>query len=311
MSTIIRLRRSHEDEDVIVLNPNNFIIGQPFIRINPGKPSYQYICSNVDDENKIIEYTRYGSDLMAGGGLYIDNREVGYNDGSGHKVFVYFRTIGVKVTAPLHINANDQIALNIGTGLSIVNGQLVATGGSGSSYEEGLNIEIDNDNLIHSFRQVSVGLSSPAPQFTDGSYNLIGKNTTLGLTPTFDKVSTYMALKPVSWIEVNKLIINLFNNLNDDSLIQEGVIHHINIFNGSPEEFPIYLRSVTTDVNFKMIDITNNSTFASVDNTIYASGKTFHLINLVSRCVPNTMFELSFIKYKDVNNHTIISITHT
>lgn len=311
MSTIIRLRRSQDNEDVIVFNPNNFIIGQPFIRINPGKPSYQYICSNIDYENNTVEYTRYGSDLTAGRGLYIDDREVSYYDGGGYKAYVFFRTIEAKIAAPLYFNANNQIALNIGTGLSIVNNQLVATGGSGSSYEEGLNIEIDNDDLIHSFRQVSVGLSSPAPQFTDDSYNLIGANTTLGLTPTFDKVSTYMALKPVEHIERNKLIINLFNNLNDDSLIQEGVIHHINIFNGSPEEFPIYLRSVTTDVNFKMIDITNNSTFASVDNTIYASGKTFHLINLVSRCVPNTMFELSFIKYKDVNNHTIISITHT
>lgn len=309
MSTIIRLRRSQDNEDVIVFNPENFIIGQPFIKIKAGEASYQYICSNIDYENNIVEYTRYGPDLIAGGGLYIENKKVVYNDGGGYKAHVLYKAIAVKVAAPLDIT-NDQIVLNIGTGLSIVNGQLVATGGSGSSYEEGLNIEIDNDK-IHSFRQVSVGLSSPAPQFTDGSYNLIGANTTLGLTPTFNKVSTYMALKPVNWIEVNKLIINLFNNLNDDSLIQEGVIHHINIFNGSPEEFPIYLRSVTTDVNFKMIDITNNSTFASVDNTIYASGKTFHLINLVSRCVPNTMFELSFIKYKDVNNHTIISITHT
>lgn len=310
MSTIIRLRRSHDDEDVIVFNPNNFIIGQPFIKINESKPSYQYICSNIDYESNTIEYTRYGSDLIAGGGLYIDNKVVPYDDGGGYKVYVLFRAIEVKVAAPLHINTNNQIALNIGTGLSIVNGKLVATGGSGSSYEEGLNIEIDNDDLIHSFRQVSVGLSSPAPQFTDGSYNLIGANTTLGLTPTFDKVSTYMALKPVEHIECNKLIINLFDNLNDDSLIQEGVIHHINIFNRSPEEFPICLRSVTTDVNFKMIDITNNSTFASVDNTVSASGKTFHMIRLYS-CVPNTMFELSFIKYKDVNNHTIISITHT
>lgn len=311
MSTIIRLRRSQDDEDVIVFNPNNFIIGQPFIKINESKPSYQYICSNIDDENKIIEYTRYGSDLTAGGGLYIDNKDVVYNDGGGYKAYVLFRTIEVKVAAPLHFNANNQIALNIGTGLSIVNGQLVATGGSGSSYEEGLNIEIDNDDLIHSFRQVSVGLSSPAPQFTDGSYNLIGANTTLGLTPTFDKVSTYMALKVVSLIERRTLIINLFNNLNDDSLIQEGVIHHINIFNGSPEVFKIYLRSVTTDVNFKMIDITSGSTFAPVDNTIYASGKTFHLAQSINPCYPNTMVELSFIKYKDVDGHTIISITHT
>lgn len=311
MSTIIRLRRSHDNEDVIVFNQNSFIIGQPFIKINAGEVSYQYICSNIDYENNIVEYTRYGSDLIAGGGLYIESKKVVYNDGGGYEAHVFFRTIEVKLAAPLHINTNDQIALNIGTGLSIVNGKLVATGGSGSSYEEGLNIEIDNDDLIHSFRQVSVGLSSPAPQFNDGSYNLIGANITLGLTPTFDKVSTYMALKPVEHIERNKLIINLFDNLNDDSLIQEGVIHHINIFNRSPEEFPICLRSVTTDVNFKMIDITNSSTFASVDNTVSASGKTFHMILLYNRCVPNTMFELSFIKYKDVNGHTIISITHT
>lgn len=311
MSTIIRLRRSQDNEDVIVFNPNSFIIGQPFIKIKAGEASYQYICSNIDYENNTVEYTRYGPDLIAGGGLYIDNKRVVYNDGGDYKAHVLFRSIEAKVAAPLHINTNDQIALNIGTGLSIVNGKLVATGGSGSSYEEGLNIEIDNDDLIHSFRQVSVGLSSPAPQFTDGSYNLIGANTTLGLTPTFDKVSTYMALKVVNWIESNTLIINLFNNLNDDSLIQEGVIHHINIFNGSPEIFKINLRSVTTDVNFKMISITDNSTFASVDNTISASGKTFHLIQSINHCSPNTMFELSFIKYKDVNGHTIISITHT
>ena len=120
-----------------------------------------------------------------------------------------------------------------------------------------------------------------------------------------------MALKPISHIETNNLTINLFDNLNDDSLIQEGVIHHINIFNASPEEFPINLRSVTTDPNFKMIDITNNSTHAIVDNTVSASGKTFHFIRLISRCIPNTMAELSFIKYKDADGYEIISITHT
>ena len=305
MSTVIRLKRGVTSEEIMVQEPTNHIIGQPLLRFIEGEPSYIYTFDGEIHDKYF--FTRFGSDIVAGSGVTINVDGESYYDNE-ISYSVNFRKINVNVTSPLYINSNNQIAINIGSGLSIVNNQLVA---NGSSYEEGLNIEIDNDDLIHSFRFIAEHLSNPAPQFSDGSYNLIGPNEYYGITPTFDKVSTYMALKPISHIETNNLTINLFNNLNDDSLIQEGVIHHINIFNASPEEFPINLRSVTTDPNFKMIDITNNSTHAIVDNTVSASGKTFHFIRLISRCVPNTMAELSFIKYKDADGNYIISITHT
>lgn len=307
MSTVIRLKRGEIDEEIMVQESTNQIVGQPLLRFINDKPSYIYTFDGIRDDQ--FKFTRFGSDIIAGKGLRIVNETLLYpKEGSSDYYSVNFRKINVNLTSPLYINSSNQIAINVGPGLGIINNQLVA---NGSSYEEGLNIEIDNDDKIHSFRFIPAYLSNPAPQFSDGSYNLIGSNGNYGITPTFDKVSTYMALKPISHIETNNLTINLFDNLNDDSLIQEGVIHHINIFNASPEEFPINLRSVTTDPNFKMIDITNNSTHAIVDNTVSASGKTFHFIRLINRCIPNTMAELSFIKYKDADGYEIISITHT
>lgn len=305
MSTVIRLKRGETGEELMVQEPTNQIVGQPLLRFINDKPSYIYTFDGrIEDK---FNFTRFGSDIIAGSGVMINTDDEAYSD-NGISYVVNFRKINVNLTSPLYINSSNQIAINVGPGLGIINNQLVA---NGSSYEEGLNIEIDNDDKIHSFRFISAHLSNQAPQLSDGSYNLIGSNGNYGITPTFDKVSTYMALKPISHIETNNLTINLFDNLNDDSLIQEGVIHHINIFNASPEEFPINLRSVTTDPNFKMIDITNNSTHAIVDNTVSASGKTFHFIRLINRCIPNTMAELSFIKYKDADGYEIISITHT
>lgn len=306
MSTVIRLKRGETGEEIMVQEPTNHIIGQPLLRFVEDEPSYIYTFDGKID-NKFI-FTRFGSDIVAGKGVRINVDGNGYYDNETDYV-VNFRKINVNITSPLYINSSNQIAINVGPGLGIINNQLVA---NGSSYEEGLNIEIDNDDLIHSFRFVAEHLSNPAPQLSDGSYNLIGPDENYGITPTLDKVSTYIALK-INYFDVNSnhLVINLFDHDFNDDLIQENVIHHISVHNMSPEVFKIDLRAITSDPNFKMINVTNNSIHAAVDNTVNISGKICYYLQSVSYTTPNQMAELSFIKYQDADGSQIISITHT
>ena len=305
MSTVIRLKRGVTSEGIMVQEPTNQIVGQPLLRFVEGKPSYIYTFDGrIEDK---FNFTRFGSDIIAGSGVMINTDDEAYSD-NGISYVVNFRKINVNLTSPLYINSSNQIAINVGPGLGIINNQLVA---NGSSYEEGLNIEIDNDDKIHSFRFIPAYLSNPAPQFSDGSYNLIGSNGNYGITPTFDKVSTFLALKVRNFIGSDHLVINLFDNDFEDNLIQENVVHHINIHNISPEYFKVNLRAITSDPDFKMIDVTNNSTHAVVDNTVNVQGKVCYYLGSNFSIIPNTMGELSFIKYKDADGSQIISITHT
>lgn len=310
MSTVIRLKRGEIDEEVMVQDLTNQIVGQPLLRFINDEPSYIYTFDGKIDDK--FNFTRFGSDIISGKGLGIVNVSSEYpKEGSSYYYSVNFREINVNVTPPLYINSNNYIAINVGSGLGIVNNQLVVTGGSGSSYEEGLNIEIDNDDLIHSFRFIPALLSDPAPQLSDVSYNLIGTNSDYGITPTFDKVSTFLSLKVKSFIGSDTLVINLFDNDFRDNLIQENVIHHINIYNISPEYFKVSLRAITTDPDFKMIDVTNNSTYAVVDNTVNVDNEVCYYLGSIFSIIPNKMAELSFIKYKDADGTETIAITHT